>query len=177
MDISIFIDSDVTISQDWLSAIAYEAMNVALKDGESGHVSIALVDDSTVRELNGRFRGLDEITDVLSFSTTHSGHWQSDSNPPSDTLSIDPMNIDPFSFLECHNELPDLGEIVISLPQAERQAIEKKSGLDQELSLLIVHGTLHLVGHDHGEPDETALMKQKEQQALNNLFPNRLDVV
>ena len=172
-----FIDSDVTISQDWLSAVAYEAMNVALKDDESGHVSIALVDDSTVRELNGRFRGLDEITDVLSFSTTHSGHWQSDSNPPPDTLPVEPTNIDPFSFPESDNNAPDLGEIVISLPQAERQAIEKKSGLDQELSLLIVHGTLHLVGHDHGEPDETALMKYKEQQALNNLFPNKLDLV
>ena len=107
VDISIFIDSDATISQDWLSAVAYEAMNVALEETESGHLSIALVDDSTVQELNARFRGLDEITDVLSFSTTHPGHWQSDSNPPSDTLSIDPTNIDPFSFLECHNELPD----------------------------------------------------------------------
>ena len=159
-----------------MSAVAYEAMNVALKDNESGHLSIALVDDSTVRELNERFRGLDEITDVLSFSTTHSGHWQSDSNPPPDPLQVEPTNIDPFSFPESNNNAPDLGEIVISLPQAERQAIEKKSGLDQELSLLIVHGTLHLVGHDHGEPNETALMKYKEQIALNNLFPNRLDV-
>ena len=151
-------------------------MNVALGEAESGHLSIALVDDSTVQELNAKFRGLDEITDVLSFSTSHPGHWQSDSNPPSDTLSIDPTNIDPFSFLECHNELPDLGEIVISLPQAERQALAKKYGLDQELSLLIVHGALHLVGHDHSEPNETALMRYKEQLALNNLFPNRLDV-
>ena len=151
-------------------------MNVALKNDESGHLSIALVDDSTVRELNERFRGLDEITDVLSFSTTHSGHWQSDSNPPPDTLIVEPTEIDPFSFPESDNNCTDLGEIVISLPQAERQAIEKKSGLDQELSLLIVHGTLHLVGHDHGEPNETALMKYKEQVALNNLFPNRLDV-
>ena len=151
-------------------------MNVALKENESGHLSIALVDDSTVRELNERFRGLDEITDVLSFSTTHSGHWQSDSNPPPDPLQVEPTNIDPFSFPESDNNTPDLGEIVISLPQAERQAIEKKSGLDQELSLLIVHGTQHLVGHDHGEPNETALMKYKEQIALNNLFPNRLGV-
>ncbi|MEE2687284.1 MAG: rRNA maturation RNase YbeY [Chloroflexota bacterium] len=164
------------MSQNWLSAVADEAMNVALGETESGHLSIALVDDSTVQELNARFRGLDEITDVLSFSTSHSGHWQSDSSPAPDTLLMDPSNIDPFSFLECHNKLPNLGEIVISLPQAERQAIEKKYGLDQELSLLIVHGALHLVGYDHSEPNETALMKYKEQVALNNLFPNRLDV-
>ena len=151
-------------------------MNVALNDNESGHLSIALVDDSTVRELNERFRGLDEITDVLSFSTTHSGHWQSDSNPPPDTLPVDPTSIDPFSFQESDNNAPDLGEIVISLPQAERQAIAKKSGLDQELSLLIIHGTLHLVGHDHSEHKETTLMRYKEQVALNNLFPNRFDL-
>ena len=89
---------------------------------------------------------------------------------------MDPTSIDPFSFQESDNNAPDLGEIVISLPQAYRQAIANKSGLDQELSLLIIHGTLHLVGHDHSEPNETALMRYKEQLALNNLFPNRLDV-
>ena len=176
MDISNFIDSESIVSEDWLLAVAYEAMNVALRGNEPGHLSIALVDDSTVRELNAKFRGLDEVTDVLSFSTTHSGHWQSDSNPPPEPLLVEPPNIDPFSFTEPDNQLPDLGEIVISLPQAERQAIAKNTGLQQELSLLIVHGTLHLVGHDHGEPNETALMKDKEQVALNNLFPNRLDV-
>ena len=151
-------------------------MNVALAETESGHLSIALVDDSTVQELNARFRGLDEITDVLSFSSTHSGHWQSDSKPPPDTLFMEPTNTGQFSFPESDNEPPDLGEIVISLPQAARQAISKMAELDHELSLLIVHGTLHLVGHDHGEPNETALMKYKEQIALNNLFPDRLDV-
>ena len=88
----------------------------------------------------------------------------------------DRTNTGQFSFPESDNEPPDLGEIVISLPQAERQALAKKYGLDQELSLLIVHGALHLVGHDHSEPNETALMRYKEQLALNNLFPNRLDV-
>lgn len=150
-------------------------MDVALDESASGHVSIVLADDSTVQELNAKFRGLDEVTDVLSFSTDHPGHWQSDTDPPHDTF-VQPDNIESFTFPESEDGPPHLGEIIISLPQARRQANKKNAGLDRELSLLIIHGTLHLVGHDHGEAIETALMKDKEQVALNNLFPRRGDL-
>ena len=74
-------------------------MDVALDESASGHVSIVLADDSTVQELNAKFRGLDEVTDVLSFSTDHPGHWQSDTDPPHDTF-VQPDNIESFTFPE-----------------------------------------------------------------------------
>lgn len=149
-------------------------MDVALEDNESGHISIAIVDNSTIQELNAKFRGVDEVTDVLSFSTYHPGDWQSDTTPPPNTF-VQPNDSESIAFPDYEDGPPHLGEIVISLMQAQRQATEKEVQLDQELSLLIIHGTLHLVGHDHGEPDETAVMKAKEQVALTTLYPNRVD--
>ena len=150
-------------------------MEVALEGNESGHISIALADDTTVQELNAKFRGLDEVTDVLSFSTDHPGHWQSDTDPPPDTF-VQPANAGSFTFPKSDDGPPHLGEIIISLPQALKQADDKHTVLDRELSLLIIHGTLHLVGHDHGETAEAALMKHKEQIALDNLFPRRVNL-
>ena len=56
--------------------------------------------------------------------------------------------------------------MVISYPQAQRQATERDEPVDRELALLIVHGVLHLVGHDHLEPDEELGMQSKQQSAL-----------
>ena len=63
-------------------------------------------------------------------------------------------------------EAVPLGEVVIAYPQAQRQALERGVALDQELALLIVHGVLHLTGHDHLEPLEQAEMQEKERAAL-----------
>jgi len=67
-----------------------------------------------------------------------------------------------------------LGEVIISLPQARRQAEERDDPLDRELALLIVHGVLHLVGHEHVDFEETALMQGQEQAALASLFSTDL---
>ena len=62
-----------------------------------------------------------------------------------------------------------LGEVIVSYPQAERQAEERSTPLEHELALLVVHGVLHLTGHDHLESEETALMQSKERIALATL--------
>ena len=56
------------------------------------------------------------------------------------------------------------------MPQAERQAGEHGWDVEHELALLVVHGVLHLVGYDHAEPEDEALMKGLEEQALARFF-------
>ena len=120
------------------------------------------------------FRGLDEVTDVLSFSATHPGYWQGDSEAPEDRY-LQPGDEPPVPFLFPPSEVPPLGEVIISLPQARRQAKERNEPLERELALLIVHGVLHLAGHEHLETDDTAMMRDKERAALQTIFQGRTD--
>jgi len=141
------------------------ALSVAIPSGEACQVSLLVTGDETVRGLNRDYRGLDEVTDVLSFSPTHSGLWKGETeasltNP--DSREQD----DPLSFVYPSDEPALLGEVVISYPQTMRQAAENGRPVDRELALLIVHGTLHLAGHDHLEPESEAAMQAKERTAL-----------
>ena len=104
-------------------------------------VAVRLTDSRTVRTLNRRFRDEDVATDVLSFNTDFDGLRRPDGSA-------------------------DLGEIVIALPVAARGARERAVSLGEELGLLTVHGTLHLLGFDHEEEEEEREMKQIERVAL-----------
>lgn len=84
-------------------------------------ICVSLVGDSTIRKLNRGYRGKDKATDVLSFDAPKA----------------------------CRKANGFLGDIVISVPTAKRNAREQKVGLKQELIRLAVHGTLHLLGYDH----------------------------
>ncbi len=87
-------------------------------------VSVLFVNDAGMRRLNHLYRGIDRTTDVLSFPLISE-------KPP----------------LHARHLL--LGDIVISLPQAKRQAEEYGTTFDRELARLLIHGLLHLLGHDH----------------------------
>jgi probable rRNA maturation factor len=91
---------------------------------EVSEVSIAFVDDDGMRELNKRFRAKDKTTDVLTF--------------PADDSYGDPAQ-----------DGRPLGDIVICVDQARRQAADEKHSLAMEVRYLIVHGVLHALGHDH----------------------------
>ena len=145
-------------AEDWLTGIANAALDVALDGTEAAQMSLLITGDDTIRGLNVQFRGLDEVTDVLSFSTDHPGHWEGDAEPPEETAGL--------AFVLPPGEIAPLGEVIVSYPQAERQAKQRGVRLEQELALLVVHGVLHLTGHDHLDPDEWALMQSKERTAL-----------
>ena len=168
-DISIFPELEAELSQAWLQQVLEGALRVALEPNEPGQVSLVIANDATVRELNAQFRGLDEVTDVLSFSANHPGHWLGESELPVDRY-VQPGKEAAFPFPTLDGGHPPLGEVIISLPQARRQAEERDEPLDRELALLIVHGVLHLVGHEHLDSEETALMQGREQAALAALF-------
>ena len=185
------------LSDEWLEQVLRLALEQALPPEEPGQVSLLVTDDATVRELNRVYRGLDEVTDVLSFSATHQGHWEGDEEPPSvftahpELVEGPPVGGSTSSpraesglppdedrpadeewpdFVLPPDELPPLGEIIVSYPQTRRQAEALDRPVDRELALLIVHGALHLVGHDHVEPEDTARMQAREQAALAALF-------
>lgn len=113
-------------------------------------VGVLWVDDVYIRTLNRDYRGMDCSTDVLSFALQE----QSEDEP-------EVLN-DPFKETL-------LGDIVISLETAERQAAEFGHSLEREVGFLLVHGMLHLVGFDHQEETERVLMRQEEEKILNLL--------
>ena len=164
------------VSETWLEEAAQAALMQALAADEPGQVSLLVTDDATVRELNRSFRGLDEVTDVLSFSAIHQGHWQGEVAAPVEpepVLGIAEGDSWP-DFVLPPDELPPLGEVIISYPQTCRQAFASGEPVQSELALLVVHGILHLVGHDHAEPEETARMQALEKAALARIFAARV---
>ena len=161
VDINIFGPFKSQVSRPWLRSAVKQVLEHQLP-GESYQLSLVIADDDTIRWLNKDYRGLDEVTDVLSFSTTHQGHWEGDGEAP-------PSYDDQVPFVLPPLEPPHLGEVVISYPQALRQAIPGPSGPTNELASLVVHGVLHLLGFDHAEPEEGAAMQQKERDILSGI--------
>jgi len=99
---------------------------------------LTLTGDEHLREYNRRYRGLDEATDVLAFAAQETPKDQRFQAPPGTEHW--------------------LGDIVISLPRARRQAREAGHPVNDEVRLLAVHGFLHLLGYDHAEAaDESAM--------------------
>ena len=175
-EIGILIDQPFGIeaSEDWLNMVMQHALRVALADNKPGQVSLLLTDDTGVRDLNRKYRGLDEVTDVLSFSAEFPGQWEGPDQPKVNTQDEAEVSGN-FSFVLPPDQVPPLGEVIVSCPQAQRQASEKGHELKQELALLMVHGVLHLVGHDHLEAQDTELMRFREHLALQQI--SQLNVV
>ncbi|MCH8744345.1 MAG: rRNA maturation RNase YbeY [Chloroflexi bacterium] len=185
--IDITLDQLVNLAatETWLRMVMELALYQALPSNQPAQVSLVLTDDATIQDLNRKYRGLDEVTDVLSFSAEFPGHWEGDGDTAGSvaetaagsgtesiavTIDGDGLISGPGSFIMPPDQVPPLGEVIISHPQAQRQAAEKAVDIDRELALLVVHGVLHLLGHDHLGATDTALMQSKEQAALQTIF-------
>lgn len=153
------------LPESLLQRAALAALDSAFPDRDC-QLTVALCDDETIRSLNSQYRGDDKVTDVLAFSPTHSGPWQGDDSAPSS-----PPAPSPEAFPTPPNEPPDLGDVIISLPQAHRQAAIATHTPEREIALLVIHGVLHLLGHDHYDTHEKDLMWSLQTQALTTLFP------
>lgn len=146
-------------SRYWLRKVVRRALDHVPTE-ESCQIGLVLADDDTVKRLNKEYRGLDEVTDVLSFSPVHHGRWQGEGEPP-EIFDYD------VSFVLPPGEPLHLGEVIISYPQAVRQALAAQSSLENELAQLVVHGVMHLAGFDHEEPLERSRMGMKEREILS----------
>lgn len=109
-------------------------------------VSILIVDNNYIRELNFIYRGLNQATDVLSFAMNELGDEEPD--------------------YDFEGELNVLGDIIISLEQAVIQSEEYNHSLERELGFLVAHGMLHLLGYDHESPEEEAVMRELEEKIM-----------
>ena len=112
-------------------------------------ITIVLTDDAQLHELNRDYLGVDAPTDVLSFPASES----------------DPETGAPY-----------LGDILISIPRATQQAQAAGHPVEAEVQLLVVHGTLHLLGYDHAEAEEKARMWDAQADVLERLGLSRIKI-
>lgn len=111
-------------------------------------VSVTFIDNAEIHKINKEYRGVDRETDVISFA------FLEDETDPE-------MDID------------NLGEIYISLEKAHSQAKEYGHSFKRELSFLLVHGLLHLLGYDHMTQEEEKEMFSLQEEILSSLNINR----
>ena len=129
-------------------AIADLVVAVLEAEGASGSLTVAFVDEQAIRELNARYRGLPESTDVLSFRyADEPAEWAG-------------------------NPAIELGDVVLCPAVVRRYAIEEAVSVSRQFGWTLIHGVLHLVGYDH-EKDHGE-MREREQQLLN-LFDRFVD--
>lgn len=109
--------------------------------GSNYEISLSFVTDEEIRELNKDYRGVDNSTDVLSF-------------PMDDEFQLG---------------IPLLGDIIISLDTAYRQAEEYQHSIKREIAYLVCHSIFHLFGYDHLEQDDKEEMRIREKEVMTNL--------
>ncbi len=137
---------ELPVSRAWLRSVANRAL-VRQRLSQPTEVGILITTDEEVQRLNRQYRGVDRITDVLSFSLDEGDAMF---NPPPDGVRW-------------------LGEVVVSYPQAVRQAADYGHSIEREVAFLTVHGILHLLGHDHETPGEEADMMARQDDVLESL--------
>ena len=137
---------------------------VLAAEGVRGNVelSVLFVEEDDIAALNEQFLGNAAPTDVLAF--------------PIDAVDVDVMSSPTSGHSGPDRPPPDpsdqpllLGDVVVCPAVAARQAAEHAGSVDDEVALLVVHGILHVLGHDHAEPEEMAVMRRRELELLESL--------
>jgi probable rRNA maturation factor len=140
---------EVQIAPAFSGAVPAEGLQALVEvvlrhEGRVGEVTLVVTDDEGIRALNRDFLGLDAPTDVLSFGA------QEDSGP----------------FIAAPEMGSYLGDVIVSYPRAVAQAEERGHPVQQELNFLVVHGVLHLLGYDHADEEEKAVMWARQEAIL-----------
>jgi probable rRNA maturation factor len=118
-------------------------------------VSAVITDDEDIRAYNNEFRGEDHATDVLSF--------------PAHEICVEDGVFPSKELAEASTGFCALGDILISAETVFRQTGGDKSKINAEAMFMTVHSMLHLLGYDHAEPDEKAVMRKNETEIMKNL--------
>ena len=148
LEIQIEEPFDGQVQEDWLRQAAETVLTVESIDYLS-ELSLLITGDNTIRKLNRVYRKIDQTTDVLAFAFLE--------------------DVEGSSFPPSPNGIAHLGEVIISCPQAMRQADEEKHSLKDELVLLVVHGVLHLLGYDHANLQDERIMRARESDIVARL--------
>lgn len=140
----------VPVDENKIIAVARAALQVE-QFPKPAEISIVLTDDAQMQVLNRQYRGKNRSTDVLSFSQ----------------LEGEPFAAGPEGMV-------GLGDVVISVETAGRQAVEHGHSLQDELDLLVAHGMLHLLGYDDETEAGAAEMRQHEAAILEEVGHGRV---
>ena len=121
-------------------------------------VNLVITDNEEIRKVNAEFRLIDSPTDVLSFPMI-----------PFETPADYSVIEDDDSYFDLDTDELILGDVMISVDKVYAQAEEYGHSVEREFSFLFAHSMLHLLGYDHMEPDEAAVMEAKQAKALEDL--------
>jgi len=137
------------VSKAWLrQAVKLTLIHTGISS--PAELGLVIAGDDTVHELNRSYRNVDSTTDVIAFALSERG-----------------ANAEPF--IAPPDDVIHLGEVIISYPQAKRQAEEQRHPLERELALLVAHGVLHLLGYDHELPEQAQKMRSIEAKVLDTI--------
>ncbi len=150
MEINVLIDEPLKADLDssWLRGIIEQVL-VAQGAGAEVEMGLVIATEERVKQLNRDYRGRDEPTDVLAFSTKEE------------------IGADLPPFVPPPDGVLHLGEVIISYPQAAVQAEEHRHSLKKELTILIIHGVLHLLGYKHDKLELARRMRAREAELLS----------
>lgn len=145
------------VTEGWLERIVGQCLSYENID-YGCEVGVTFVDDEAIRTLNREHRNIDRKTDVLSFPML------------SDVRSVEKTDIDP------ETGLVYLGDVVISVETAMRQAEEFGHSLEREIAFLTVHSMMHLMGYDHICESDRRIMRTHEEAVLDELNIKRTEI-
>ncbi len=141
----------------YLDKVAERTLQV-VKIKKSVEISLVIIGEKRIKLLNKKFRGMDKITDVLSFGNEEGRNKKAKNKSEKSIKFINPPG-----------DILYLGEIFICHPQVEKQARQKNHSVKKELSILLIHGISHLAGFDHKGKYEDSEMKIIEEKVLESL--------
>ncbi len=155
-------------------------------------LGITVVDKDEIKSINAEYRGIDKVTDVLSFPQFESAEDLAEALSDIDDCedfenSEDSEDIEDSEACEnsedsenfensedCEDEYTImLGDVVLCYDKACEQAIEYETGTERELVYLTVHSILHLLGYDHMEEEEKRIMRAREEEIMNEIGIHR----
>jgi probable rRNA maturation factor len=144
------VDETGATASDHLELVRDRALRALQREGLAGdyQVTLTIVSDRRIRELNREHRGVDRVTDVLSFPLASQ---------------------DGAAFVLPPSEPTHLGDVVVALEQARRQAARYGHSFERELAYLTAHGILHLLDYDHEAEADRARMRAREEEILADL--------
>jgi probable rRNA maturation factor len=144
VEIDVLIDEEFkhALTAIWLRKVTGQVL-LAEHTNPLVEIGLVITGQEKIRELNRRYLEEDAPTDVLSFPMIES-------------------EIDNNSFITPPDSALRLGEVIISYPQAKKQAKEHRHIVKKEVAVLIIHGVLHLLGYDHDTPRHKRVMRKRE---------------
>ncbi|MCL2140377.1 MAG: rRNA maturation RNase YbeY [Dehalococcoidia bacterium] len=142
---------DAVLDRNWLQMLAETALKC--ENQSAAEMGIFITGQEQIRRLHNEYMGEDSVTDVLSFAMNEG-------------------DVDTHEFVLPIDGKRHLGEVIISFPQAEKQAAEQGHTTEREITVLLLHGILHLLGYDHDETVRQQRMQLREKHILKIIEEN-----